>query len=1167
MSSSAETRSHSAMFKRAKQLEHWNESDTHRASTEPRTSSKLIRVAGRRQIQFTDGCVFLAACAAGDKDEVLRLVKRGADIDTANVDGLTALHQACIDDNLDMVEFLVKYGADVNRGDNEGWTPLHATASCGFLSIARYLLEQKADVAAVNNDGELAIDISESDEMEELLQKEIDSAGIDCEESRHMEERMMLADAMQWRNANSLGDTPHAKTGATALHVAAAKGYVRVMNLVIQCGAAVNVQDHDGWTPLHAAAHWGQREACELLCENYANMDVKNYVGQTCFDVADPDVSTVLDDLKKRQATLSSGRPDIRKLINTPAVPAISQQNSAKRSNNNFNNANNVTNNLNANQNDNDRSSITRISLEDKDLRSKEVSKQERDILVNKAGILAETIQESAAHRHGSDSDSDTAKRNRANHLDLGIPKIVTTPSKEDSGGGGAASSDRSSPPDGKKSKTFNATDNEEVHPWRVGSLRSRPGISSTIAKLSPSKEEDDVQLRRVHSFESDEKFYARLTELRNRIRANSMELLTTASEDEATSKTKVSKSNNTPLSSSDLSKSSNIYGSLPRVANASRHLPTLPETGPLVRSISLKDNSAAAANNDDAVNPPSTNKPRPVPAASAHHNQSHLSKSPQQSVLRRVNSAGAPTSPLITTTPLITDLMKPPLTTSSFSSSTSATETTPILTKTNNNDDAGVFKVPPTPPKTLDLWKRRGDDTSPRPKGDTKLNQPLRHPPPSGAEVIRSHVPPVRDDESETQRKAHAKLVRQTRRSTQGVTLEDLKSAEKLVKSRNNESSQYQTQSNTISNSASPSSVSSPFSTGATTIATATATLVAGSAASPSAATGATSPSGDMGDPMRRPSWRLKEVDRVKFRLETDLSPSKNLDIKEALAALKTRGSSKPSTPTSTVPSISLPDTPNSASSSPKPSSKAKKAKKAGRRLTGVVNVNDLGDDDDDDEDEDEAFAHRKNLADAVRPASGGVVVTPGATAPGSTATTPTHGATGGIGDSRGKSQNGDVDYKKLWEESQKQNSRLREDNDRMRDDLSHATRQLDKSKAQNQASSSGGLSDQEKREKKALEKKLLEMEEELRQIPKLKAENERLKSENRALTRVVAKLTAAGSVPKIPSGLAASATSPTSSLASNSSGVSGGSAGVGGGPAGILKKRPTNNNTTNAS
>jgi hypothetical protein len=37
--------------------------------------------------------VFLAACAAGDRGEVKVLLGRGADIDTANVDGLTALHQ------------------------------------------------------------------------------------------------------------------------------------------------------------------------------------------------------------------------------------------------------------------------------------------------------------------------------------------------------------------------------------------------------------------------------------------------------------------------------------------------------------------------------------------------------------------------------------------------------------------------------------------------------------------------------------------------------------------------------------------------------------------------------------------------------------------------------------------------------------------------------------------------------------------------------------------------------------------------------------------------------------------------------------------------------------------------------------------------------------------
>lgn len=50
----------------------------------------------------------------------------------------------------------------------------------------------------------------------------------------------------------------------------------------------------------------------------------------------------------------------------------------------------------------------------------------------------------------------------------------------------------------------------------------------------------------------------------------------------------------------------------------------------------------------------------------------------------------------------------------------------------------------------------------------------------------IRSFVPPARDEESETQRKAHAKRVRETRRSTQGVTLEEIKSAEELVKKKN---------------------------------------------------------------------------------------------------------------------------------------------------------------------------------------------------------------------------------------------------------------------------------------------------------------------------------------------------------------------------------------------
>jgi len=105
-------------------------------------------------------------------------------------------------------------------------------------------------------------------------------------------------------------------------------------------------------------------------------------------------------------------------------------------------------------------------------------------------------------------------------------------------------------------------------------------------------------------------------------------------------------------------------------------------------------------------------------------------------------------------------------------------------------------------------------------------------------------------------------------------------------------------------------------------------------------------------------------------------------------------------------------------------------------------------------------------------------------------------------------KSQNGEIDYKKLWEESQAENARLRLDMNAIRSDLDSTRHQLE---AAIQASAKNSVSDTEKREKKVLEKKLGEMEEELKQLQKLKSENEKLKSENRALTRVVSKLTAA--------------------------------------------------------
>ncbi|XP_019401940.1 PREDICTED: protein phosphatase 1 regulatory subunit 12B isoform X6 [Crocodylus porosus] len=307
-------RAESARLRRAEQLRRWKGSLTELEPAAPGGGRGRHRAGGTR-VRFEEGAVFLAACSSGDTDEVKRLLGRGARINTANVDGLTALHQACIDENLDMVKFLVENGADVNQQDNEGWTPLHAVASCGYLNIAEYLISHGANVAAVNSEGEVPSDIAEEAAMKDLLLEQVKKQGLDLDLARKEEEQQMLQDARQWLNSGKIKVVKQPRTGATALHVAAAKGYSEVMRLLIQAGFNLNVQDNDGWTPLHAAAHWGIKEACSILAEALCDMDIRNKLGQTPFDVADEGLVEHLEILQKKQNVLRSEKETRNKLI------------------------------------------------------------------------------------------------------------------------------------------------------------------------------------------------------------------------------------------------------------------------------------------------------------------------------------------------------------------------------------------------------------------------------------------------------------------------------------------------------------------------------------------------------------------------------------------------------------------------------------------------------------------------------------------------------------------------------------------------------------------------------------------------------------------------------------------------------------------------------------
>ncbi|XP_061764344.1 protein phosphatase 1 regulatory subunit 12C [Nerophis ophidion] len=363
----------SARTKRREQLKRWAGSCTDKASASPRRrwrvdaeergteereaenqdspkeqprfredeSSPLLK--RRKRVRFDRAAEFLAACASGDTEEARVMLKEAKDmtsrneedaleiINCSNADGITALHQACIDGSMEMVSFLLEYGANVNQVDSEGWTPLHVAASCGYRDIADFLLRNGASLSAVNCDGDVPVDIALDETTEALLQEYTLRQGVDLEAVKRLEEEQITTDARTWLIEGPPTDVRHPRTGATPLHVAAAKGYLEALKLLCQCGLDVSAMDFDGWTPLHAAAHWGQGEACYILTEQMCNMEARSNAGQTPLDVADESLEELLEDLAQKQANWRNEQ-SIRDRQNQQGATTASTQNKRRRS-------------------------------------------------------------------------------------------------------------------------------------------------------------------------------------------------------------------------------------------------------------------------------------------------------------------------------------------------------------------------------------------------------------------------------------------------------------------------------------------------------------------------------------------------------------------------------------------------------------------------------------------------------------------------------------------------------------------------------------------------------------------------------------------------------------------------------------------------------------------
>ncbi|MCI4383889.1 hypothetical protein PGIGA_G00031880 [Pangasianodon gigas] len=256
-----------AQKRRAQQLKGWAQMEKENArmgknnvAQKKSDAEKKGRKDGGKKVRFPSNITLLEAAARNDLNEVRELLKSGVSPDLFNEDGLTALHQCCIDDFVDVVRCLLESGANVNACDSELWTPLHAAATCGHTGLVQILVQAGADLLAVNADGNMPYDLCEDEATLELIEVVMAEQGITQEqidECRAAKERDMLTDVQALIDR---GDSLNAKDqhGATLLHVAAANGYLSVGEVLLERRANVDETDTDGWTPLHAASCWGQ---------------------------------------------------------------------------------------------------------------------------------------------------------------------------------------------------------------------------------------------------------------------------------------------------------------------------------------------------------------------------------------------------------------------------------------------------------------------------------------------------------------------------------------------------------------------------------------------------------------------------------------------------------------------------------------------------------------------------------------------------------------------------------------------------------------------------------------------------------------------------------------------------------------------------------------------
>lgn len=200
-----------------------------------------------------------SAADAGDFPRAKQIIEAGADLNSKNERGLTALHIAAkwndaLKDNAvtgkyEIAKILIQKGADVNAVDNERKTPLHWAAEQQNLEFVKLLAVNGAHIHTKDKYGYTPLHFV---------------VGTSWQGAVYVA-KFLLENGAIVDSTDNYGNTP--------LHMSIINP--GAIKLLLRKGADVNAADKNGQTPLHLAARDGRIDVAKILIEYGADIKAR----------------------------------------------------------------------------------------------------------------------------------------------------------------------------------------------------------------------------------------------------------------------------------------------------------------------------------------------------------------------------------------------------------------------------------------------------------------------------------------------------------------------------------------------------------------------------------------------------------------------------------------------------------------------------------------------------------------------------------------------------------------------------------------------------------------------------------------------------------------------------------------------------------------------------